>query len=190
MIALVLGALLGCSTAFTNDTGTDPDSPGGGGDLDDLPNLTSNLDTGGCDSVNDSELAGATAYFYGGFAESGAGLYEGEERVLLYANPTWSTEGGADCEAVWSVSAEEVDVVSCGGCDLGLQIDATLDPGLTTCDTQIVAGEETFSVRYDVDTADDGTATFYFANSGDFLGQGFHEDGAYNYLSDKTCWWF
>jgi hypothetical protein len=191
--------LAGCSSGFENqdDTGGGDGGDGGDGDggsdaVDDLPDIRDGLDETGCEvlEVADKKHSGAASYFYGGYGKTGEGEYEGEERWIIFANDTWVESGkGYDCEVVWDVSATEVDP-ECATCELGLAVEGSVDDAQSDCpDGTISAKDKNFTVTYDVDL-DDGTATFTYASSGTYLGEGHYDDEAMNYLSEKSCiWW-
>ena len=169
------------------DTDTDTDSA-----AEELPDLSQDLDTGAWEDVPGYEdLPGATTYFLGLYLKDGD-IWVGSETWLLYATSEWEAAGGADCQVVWTVSATETSPESCGGCELGLDVSATIDASLTTCPEALYEDNESWSVGYDVDLADDGTATVYFASSGNALASGVSvEDGAgFTFVTDADCAWF
>jgi hypothetical protein len=206
--------LLGCSAAFTaKDTGAGGSDGGGGadgggadggdggdgggdpsgtGDPADygLSPLTQGIDTGGCDGFDGVDIPGAAAYFYGQYVPDGEGGWRGEERWLLFANPTWQDAGFDDCEVVWITRASETATGACGACDLGIAVSASVDQGRTTCPEELWEdpADKNWSAEYAVAISGDDSV-WYFA-SGSPLGEGSHADGAMNFLSEKTCQFF
>lgn len=190
LLPLLLG-LMACPGDEKDDTASAVDDTGGGSGL---PSLTDDLDTGGCEDWEGNQIPGSASYFYGeyevtGTDDEGANLWSGEERWLLFANSTWEDQGGGDCEVAWTATATETEPSGCGSCEFGLEVTLTLDLVATTCDDDLSEGTEG-DVTYVVDVADDGTATWYYASSGNTVGVGYYEDGAVNFLSDKQCDWF
>lgn len=208
VVALVLGA---CSEDFAGDGTTDGgtgdggagDGGGGGGDggvgggslTGELPPVDEDLDQGGCEDVSGTALPGAAVYFLGAYVDGDDG-WEGREEVRVFANDTWAAGGGADCSVVWVLSASEADAGACGNCDLGLSVSAQLDLSATTCAKDLYEGEESWASSYAVDLTEDTTvSTWYYAETGTWLGAGYalgtaEAPTALNYASEKTCWWF
>ncbi|MCB9778396.1 MAG: hypothetical protein H6742_07530 [Alphaproteobacteria bacterium] len=202
LFATALLFVAGCSNGFGNtadDTGGDGTGDDGEGTFvegaEDLPRVDQDLVTTGCEEVSGSELPGAVSYFFGTYAEASDG-WIGEEEWRLYANDTWTANGGADCSVFWVISASETSPGSCGNCDVGLAISAAIDRARTTCGEDLTKNEETFTVTYGVDITDQGSkSSWYFPESGTNFGWGnaLTTDGsptALNYATDKTCQWF
>jgi len=179
---LIFAALAAC----TSGKDTADDSAGGDTVFEDLSDgLAADPE---CDDVLDSKVAGATSFFYGDFRFDGSSV-SGEEQWLLFANETWRDVGGADCTVTWSISGDKGDPGgSCGSCDYGLEIVASVDHSLTDCPDDLFAGVEQFSTTYSVKLSGDD-ATFYFP-SGDVLGTGQAAAGGATYLSTSTCVYF
>ncbi len=71
-----------------------------------------------------------------------------------------------------------------------MRVEASLDAARTTCPAELYAGDETFRTTYGVDTRDDGTASVYYAGSGNLLA----ERGVWNarglgYRTERACKW-
>lgn len=193
----LLLTLFGCP-GDKDDTAAGGDSGGedsGGGGVDDLPSLTDDLDTGGCEEAEavDEVVTGAAVYFFGEYAitgtdEEGNNVWEGTEYYLVFANDAWVEEGGEDCQVVWSGSLTETSPSGCGSCEIGLEGAISLDVVATTCPESVASWAEG-DVTYMIDVDDDGNATWYLG-SGTELGTGYYEEGAANYLSEKQCDWY
>ena len=156
-----------------------------------LPDLSQGLETGSCGRGPGNE--GADSHFLGSFQVRGAQV-TGTERWLLHANDKllasklWNA--GTDCEVRWMLTGTTVPPQHCGDCDLGLQLQASVDLTGSTCPEDMVKREKSFQVRYDVRRGADGVAHFYFASSGKLLGQGYHQGDALTYVTQHQCKWF
>ena len=169
---------LGCSQNF----GTSPS-------IDSLPSIIEGASKTGCNAIDDTELPGAVSYFYGEL-EQLDGLWSGTETWLLYANPSLQATGQDDCQSVWLTTATEQAPLSCDACDMGLNISAVLDLSQTNCPEEIYQGSEQFTVSYDVQRTEGELATWFFGSSGEYLGEGYYNDVALNFLSEHQCVWF
>lgn len=204
--ALLLTLLAGCEPSAgdkSDDTSgaADDTSSDSGGDVDyasELPDLTSDLDESGCEEVSGTAHEGAATYFYGVFSNED-GFWSGKELWILYANDklveaeSWQeATSGTECQLYWATEATEVDPgdTSCATCDVALEVTLTLDVTLTDCPEDLyepeASGTESYAVKYTSDTE----ATWYFAGSGNEFGQGYHNEGAMNFLTSKACKWF
>ncbi len=148
-----------------------------------------------CDTVTNSNneeqpIPGATSYFLGDYTISGTDV-SGTETWALISNPTWeATDEGGDCEVVWNVVGSTNDPQSCAACDLGVSIAATVDQGATTCPQGLWVDESEFQVSYDILRSGDGSATWYFASSGNTLGTGSHSGDNVSFVTDAECMFF
>lgn len=198
--ALILLTLLtGCASSGDKDSGASGDFGTDPSDTDDtdLPEPPPDLpaisgegeDPGDCEEFSGTSLPGAATMFYGVYWASGDGQWTGEERWQIFANAAWRAIDGADCEVVWSATATETSTPSCAGCDLGLSTVLELDTAATSCDPEIVSDMGS-TETYGIALKSGGDATWYFAGSGERLGDGHHVDGGMNFLTDPSCrWW-
>ena len=181
---LPLLLLLGCSEPFDTPEVPDPDSG-----TDEPDTLLSSLDGTGCEDFDGTPLAGGATYFYGRYVGD-AGGYTGEERWIILANDVLESGGQPDCEVVWATTAEVTDPGACGGCEMGLGVSASLDPGETTCPEEFYTGDESFSVTYGIQQQGNGAISWYFAGSGAHLADGESSSGVLTFLTEKSCAWF
>jgi hypothetical protein len=70
-----------------------------------------------------------------------------------------------------------------------MSVTAVLDVGQTTC-PEGLQGEGTWSEDYALSLRADETAGWFFASSGSSFAEGYHNDAAINYRSEKSCSWF
>lgn len=151
-------------------------------------------DAAGCEDVSGTAVPGAAATFVGRYLERAGGDmrgWTGTEQWVLFANAAWRGVGGSDCVVTWTVNAVVAEAGACATCDYGMSVEASVDISATTCPAELYAGDETFSTTYGVDTRDDGTASVYYARSGNLLA----DRGAWNarglgYRTDRACKWF
>lgn len=197
----VCAVLAGCQmsfggkddTALTGDSGGGDDSGGGGtGTEEGVPGLKDARDdmdrsAGGCQDLQGDALPGANSYFWGEYEGSSAEGWFGTEKFYVFANDTLKDAGGEDCEVTWVVTAGQVAPGSCSGCEVALDVSATLDS--STCGDGM-ADEASFTITYAVDQLSDGTARWFFDSSGNELGQGYWNGNGMNYLTDPSCRWF
>ena len=181
---LVTLLLTACSSSFL-DTASGQGSTTASG----LPDLQRGLDETGCEDLSGNVTAGATVWFWGEYITADGG-WTGEERMIYFANDAWVDAGGYDCELVWSMTATDTSPGTCTTCDIGLQVEASLDASQTSCPEGLQTDTETWSESYGIARAEDSTATWYFADSGTEFGAGYYNDTAINYLSEKSCSWF
>jgi hypothetical protein len=195
--------LSACSGSFgKGDTASGNQGPGGddggssGGNADGLPDLTDDLDRGGCEGVeSDGEFVpvpGAASYFAGTYEASAdeEGVWTGTEQWILYANQAWQDLGQGDCTITWFMRASEGSPGACGACDLGLQVSASVDLGQTDCPEGLVEDEQNWSNSYGVARLEENVASWFFAQSGNPFANGYHLDGAVNFISEKSCTYF
>lgn len=173
-------------TDADSDTDTDADSDPG------LPDLTDQMEPDYCDnqSAGHESWVGATEYYLGELVRQGSSGWAGTETLYIFATTEWESNGGADCVAVWDLTGTTASPSGCGSCDYAIAIDATLNTTATTCGSTFTLNAETYSVTYDVAEPGDGSASFYFHDSGNPLGQGYTNEQGVNYLSNRSCAWF
>ncbi len=172
-----------------------------------LPDLGANLPHGKCESVvGNSNVTGADTYYVGDFTLNGDTV-TGRERFFVFANSKlqqskhWGV--GPSCVLEFKVTGKVGAKGACSGCDLGIQIHAEPVAG-SNCPDELVNGRDDphggskkvgghgapYDVGYDIQRKADGTAAFFFSKSGKPLAQGYHKDGAINYVTDHKCSWF
>ena len=101
----------------------------------------------------------------------------------------WKEEGvSGSCKVVWKLKGETIPVNRKG--DLGIRVVNQLVND--TCPKEIVNKYEDTgkTIVYDVMRSSDGTAKFFFARSGKFVGQGHHKKDKLQFITDKSCRWF
>lgn len=172
-----------------------------------LPDLGLNLAHGQCESVvGNSNVTGADTYYVGDFKINGTTV-TGRERWFVFANSKLQASShwgvGPDCVLEFKVTGTTVGKGACSACDLGIQIHAEPVAG-SNCPDELVNGRDDphggskkvgghgapYDVGYDIQRKPDGTAAFFFSKSGKPLAQGYHKDGAINYVTDHKCSWF
>ena len=210
---LLLLAGLGCSEVPRSDgtgepesdTDTDADSDSDtdtDSDSDADTDTDSDLDVQGdpiwdgidpmvCDAVPGYEdHPGATSTFVGVYGPSGEG-WAGVEAWMMYATPAWIAAGGSDCQVVWNVQADEGSPTTCGTCDLGLSVTASLDQAATTCPEDLWLGDESFAVDYDVAIDESSSTTvWYWGSSGAEFAAGYADGANLSFRTDEACLWF
>ena len=172
--------LMACSNSFTDEALPQTESG--------LPDLLSDLDDSGCEDLEGNAIAGAVAWYWGEYQYTDGG-YDGEERLIYFANDAWEALDGEDCEIVWQTSATDADTGACGACDIGMSVTAVLDAGQSNCPAGL-QGEETWSEDYALSLREDETVEWFFAGSGSAFAEGYHNDQALSYRSEKSCAWF
>ena len=191
-VAIALAVLMtGCSGVKEQDTGSEMlgtcERPQHG-----LNDLTRSFSPGGCDVQEATGVRGpgANSYFYGVYKATTGG-FTGYEEWHLFANDTWSEEGGRDCIMRWVVEATSGEAETCGGCDLSLDVTLTFDESCSTCPEDLVEAEKgTDFERYEVMRRADGTSRWFFAESGTEFGAGESTESAMNFATDASCRWF
>jgi len=167
------------------DADSDADSDA---DADALPDLTEGLDQDVCENGPGDE--GATTYYLGTYLNVQGAPFEGTEQWIWYANSDWEAVGGADCVVTWNVVGTECTTDACTDCDLGIIASAELDLDATTCPKAGYSGMESWEERYAVRYNDDGSASWFFATSGNDFASGYWTDAGQNFVTDASCWWF
>ncbi len=184
----------GTDTGDTSDSGTDTAAEAAA--LEAALDLSGEFqrDATGCEDVSGTPVPGAAAYFVGRYLERSGGDmrgWTGTEQWALFANAAWRDVGGMDCVVTWTVTASVTEAGACATCDYGMRVEASLDAARTTCPAELYAGDETFRTTYGVDTHDDGSASVYYASSGNLLA----ERAVWNargigYRTERACKWF
>lgn len=155
-----------------------------------MPNLLKGLATDGCD--NGPGIFGAADYFYNEFSINGTDVI-GSETWILYPNkkmaPKWAAEGvQGSCKVTWNLKGKTQPVGRKG--DLGIRVVNELIT--TTCPKEIVNEYEDTgkTITYDVLRSSNGTAKFFFAKSGKYVGSGHHKGDNLQFITEKSCRWF
>jgi hypothetical protein len=145
-----------------------------------------------CSDYDGVQVAGATSWFVGEYdVDFSAGEATGTEWWVLYANDPWTSAGGRDCAIEWTVHALVTDVSACATCDFGLYAEGIPDLEASDCPEELEDFEAIpWDVTYDVRVDADGTATFYFGDTGTLVGTGFALDDHVEWRRDSACVWF
>jgi hypothetical protein len=88
------------------------------------------------------------------------------------------------------VAAGEASSGACGACDFGLSVEASVDPSHTNCPEGLWEPESNFATTYALVANDDGTSTWYYADSGTVFATGYQDANSANFITDKACKWF
>lgn len=153
-----------------------------------LPDLSQGLAHGLCGKGPGNE--GADAYFVGDFTVSGS-IVTGTEKWILFANEKWITRGGNDCDITWNMKGRTGKPGSCADCDISLVMTGFPQVDASKCPEGLIKKEaKQGEMKYDIMRAPDGTAHFYFHDSGKRLGQGYHGGDRVTYVSEHKCVWF
>lgn len=150
---------------------------------------SSGLTNTDCQDFDGTPLAGAAVYFAGTMAVNGSTV-TGVENVYFIANDTWIEAGEDDCEIAISVSGSVGDPLGCTICDMSVEIAATMIDSQSNCPEGLQVDYESYTVTYDIQTLDDGTANWFFHQSGNQFATGTHSDTSLEYLSDAQCQWY
>ena len=202
-LVVVPGILLLCActsggnsvvdSADPTDTNAQPTPPGYTfecelGERDDLPDIFA--ETSGREHECEGqpyyipELGTATAFFLGEFHWDDCGNLQGREYWKLWSDDRLVELGLDDCQVVWKVTGEKGPPVTQGTYSLAFA--ANVVTSETTCPDSMLYYPGSFTVTYDVFEAG-GATTFYFADSGTLLGQGWGNDNHATYVSDLNC---
>ena len=150
---------------------------------------TSTLTNNGCQNVNGTDVPGAAVYFSGTMVRNG-GTISGLEHAYFIANETWKELGEDDCTITISISGSTGEPLGCSICDLSIDIAATMIDSASDCPEALQQDYESYIVSYDIQTLDDGTANWFFHESGNQFATGTHTDTELQYLSDEQCQWY
>ena len=175
---------LACGTADKNDT-TDTSTTSV---IDDInTNLTEDAS---CDGYDGTPIPGGTSYFVGAYTINGTDV-SGEERWVILSNDTWAqTDDGGDCEIVWTMIGAVQNPTNCGACDFGLAASGSVDRSRSTCPDELFAGEENIQVSYSILRSSSGSANWYFASSGNPLGEGTYTETSISFVTEGECVFF
>ena len=176
-------ALFACGEAEETKDGTTVDTP-----TESHVDM-STLENENCQDVNGTDVPGAAVYFSGTMVRNG-GTISGIENAYFIANETWQDLGEDDCSIMISVSGSTGSPLGCGICDLSVEIAATMIDSASDCPEQLQQDYESYIVTYDVQTLDDGTANWFFHESGNQFASGTHTETELQYLSDSQCQWY
>jgi len=188
-LALVLVAF-SCNKDDTEETDTDTDTDTDA-DFDPTEGLSYHTECD-CSPTYCYDWTAASRNFVGVFDFVGEDEVEGYEWWVIFPNDTlkatadW-TDIDDHCLVTWEVEGTKGDASeNCTGCQYSIAIDAEIVSAETNCPAGVYAGEETFSVTYDVNVSG-GTSSFYFATSGNLLGEGDGDDNRISYVTEWTC---
>ncbi|MBN2799587.1 MAG: hypothetical protein JXX28_10605 [Deltaproteobacteria bacterium] len=173
-------------TDSDSDTDTDTDTDTDVDSLDPWSVMEHNPD---CDAFEDYALAGGTSYFWGEYTKQDEEV-AGHEAWYIFANPSLVATGQDDCEIHWNMLGEVGDPITCTTCDFSVSVHAAISAADTTCPRGLWEGEEEWDAQYDVRLVGDGTSHFYFASSGDMIGQWYAEGDWFSFLTEPACVWF
>ena len=191
MLCFSILGLLACKAA-EDDTDTDD------GEIVDLGDPLEGLaGLSACESYTDSE---GDVFFGPGrtefivvdldFDETGTEA-SGYLDYILFANQTWKDLGGDDCVVRWRLTGSVVDATSCGACDLGLALNASVLSADSTCPEAFYAGLEQWTAAYEVLILDENEAAYYYTRSGaEFATDARYSEERTWARSDAQCKWF
>ena len=199
-LSFLVSMFIGCSPNF-NPNGsvktTDIHDPNGEEEdsirtlesLAGLNNLSSNMDSDYCDGMQPN-VAGASSYFYGVYIKDGGDWY-GEEQWILHPTDAWDATDGETCYVTWSIVASETTPIGCPSCNLGLNVNGSVNRQLTDCPEGLWDNESDsqWSTSYNI-LMSGGNSIVYFQSDGDIVGEGYANGSAFNFLSDVSCTWF
>ena len=178
----LLFLLIACGDADTDKDGTIATPTDGHVDA-------STLINDGCQDIDGTDVPGAAVYFSGTMVRNG-GTISGLEHVYFIANETWKDLGEDDCTITISVSGSTGEPLGCAICDMSIDITATMIDSASDCPEGLQQDYESYIVSYDIQTLDDGTANWFFHESGNQFATGTHTDTELQYLSDPQCQWY
>ena len=180
----------GDTSADSGDTASDT-SADSGDDTGALLDVRDEMDPSatGCEELGGSAVAGAARYFWGEYEGDAEAGWTGTEAVYVYANPTWVAAGGADCVGLWTVTGVAAGTGACPTCEVGMRVVATYDVVNSTCPIEFYG--EDFAEDYALDEDAAGTVRWFYARSGNVMGDGYWvAGGGRNFLSTRGCVWF
>jgi hypothetical protein len=185
----------------TGGSGGDDGGDGGGGGDGSLldPDVRSALDrvegevdgdTSDCEQVDGHSVPGALSTFVGAYRDNGSGSWVGGERWVMHANQAWREAGVDDCVITWTMAAIETSPPgTCSGCDLGLDVLATLDQATTDCPEGLWEDDRSWAASYGVRRSG-AEATWVHGSSGNPLGVGAVDGDSMDFTSASACIWF
>ena len=154
-----------------------------------LDELTASLDgdASDCDGVGGQDVPGAKRVFVGTYQDDGNGRWSGGERMVLFANEAWRDYGQDDCMVSWLAQASEAaSPDSCPSCDIGLDVSFTLDLDTTDCPEGLYEDQTSYTESYGVRRGG-GTATWFFAASGNEFATGTDTGSRIEFVMDGGC---
>ena len=162
-----------------------------------LDDVTNDLDGSFCDDISQEyeNVPGAVSYFTGIYTSSQGEVAEqdtwyGIEEWLLIPNTTWAVIQSETCYVVWNTMATRIELETCLGCSLAMEVTASINYDETTCPEEIWNDADYISWQSDYEIALVGDVSMFYYNSGAFLGMGNANESAFNFLTDPKCVWF
>ncbi len=155
----------------------------------------STLSNTNCQDRNGTEHPGAEVYFSGTFGLNG-NTVRGVEHTYYMANDAWIETGVDNCVIITNVAGNVIEPSGCSNCDLAVSLSTTVNDNDSDCPTGLIEDYKFFlqesgnTETYDIQRFDDGTANWYFHESGNSFGTGSHDDESLEYLSDFQCQWY
>jgi hypothetical protein len=181
-ISLILLSLIACGDAEDKPNDIVPTPTETHIDISSLTNTD-------CQAINGTEVAGAAVYFSGTMVRNG-GTISGLEHVFFVANEAWKDTGNDDCSINISISGSTGEPLGCPVCDISVELSATMIDSASDCPEGLQVDYESYFATYDVQQLDDGTANWFFHESGNQFATGTHTDSELQYLSDFQCQWY
>ena len=74
--------------------------------------------------------------------------------------------------------------------DLALSVSLSIDVSVTTCPEELYELEAEGTSAYSIKLAGDGTSTWYYSESGNEFGTGYHANNVMNFVSPTQCKFF
>ena len=142
-----------------------------------------------CQDINGTPVPGAAVYFSGTMVRNG-GTISGLEHAFYIANQAWNDTGNDDCTVAISISGSTGEPLGCPVCDISVELSATMIDSASDCPEGLQVDYESYFVTYDVQQLDDGTANWFFHESGNQFASGTHSETELQYLSDPQCQWY
>ncbi len=163
----------------TADTAVDP-----------IPDPYAPLVVDQCDggpAINNS-----TIWYVGDFTVSGNTFSGTETAAMHFSDNLWmECSYDPDCVVVYTITGQVGPAANCGSCEFGMQVDAQIDPVLTTCPSERIsdAGGNSFTTSYDVAKLPTGESQVYYSSSSTLLGGWFWDGDRVVYVSElPVCW--
>lgn len=187
---LILSVLMACGDADTNKDGSTDTPTESHVDPSTLENTT-------CQEVaGASDLEGGAAYFAGTMINNN-GTISGLEHVFIVANEAmlvhedWADIDEDYCTIALSVSGSTTDPLGCTICDMGIAISANLIESESNCPVELQQDYNSLQETYDIQLLSDGSANWFFHESGNQFATGTHSETTLQYLTeDPQCQWY
>jgi hypothetical protein len=175
----------GTTDSGTTDSGTDPGTTAG------LPDPRDQMvrDAHDCQEVQGTPQAGGTVYYWGEYLGDSTNGWQGREILYYFANDTAKGAGLSDCTVAWTSTAVSASPGRCKECSVAMAVTGVGDAGGTTCDPALF-DQSDFATTYALKLPGDGTAQWFYADSGDAFAAGYTDATGANFLSASTCAWF